>query len=239
MFPTLQLGPLSIATPGLILLIGLWVGLELSERQAHHHKVAPAYLYNLVFWSLIAGLLGARLAFVGRYSQAFIKNPSSIFSLNPGMLDPLAGLVIGICFFLIYTNRSKAPLWNVLDALTPGFVVFYFALSLSQLAQGTAFGLPTSLPWGIRLWGENRHPTQIYSMLATAGIFAWLEIQKTWITSKQAGALFLASISMLAAAHLLISGFRADSSVLLAGIRSEQVIAWVILAFGLRGYFKK
>lgn len=239
MYPTLQIGPLSIATPGLIILIGLWIALELAERRAHHHQVAANLLYTLTFYSLLVGLLGARLAFVVQYPEPFLKNPLSLLSLNPGMLDRLAGLLIGIGFFLIYTQRVKAPLWNVLDALTPGIVAFSVALSLSQLAAGTFFGLPTSLPWGIRLWEADRHPTQIYMLVAALSILGWVWFRQARMAFRAAGALFLAGVSLLSAAYLLVSGFRADSPTIYAGIRSEQVIAWVILALGLWLYQKR
>ena len=63
MLPILQIGPLAIQTPGLILLGGLWLGLSLSERHARRYKVDPGVLYNLVFLLLIVGILGADILF--------------------------------------------------------------------------------------------------------------------------------------------------------------------------------
>ena len=37
---------------------------------------------------------------------------------------------------------------------------------LGLLLSGEAFGAPTSLPWGVPLFGAVRHPTQIYLALA-------------------------------------------------------------------------
>ena len=34
MFPVLQIGPLALQTPGLLILIGIWVGLSVMERFA-------------------------------------------------------------------------------------------------------------------------------------------------------------------------------------------------------------
>jgi hypothetical protein len=49
MFPILQIGPLAIQVPGLIILAGLWLGLSLAERRAKKRESNPSVLYNLVF----------------------------------------------------------------------------------------------------------------------------------------------------------------------------------------------
>ena len=37
MFPILQIGPLAIQVPGLVIIAGLWFGLTLSEHRAKKH----------------------------------------------------------------------------------------------------------------------------------------------------------------------------------------------------------
>ena len=54
MLPTLQLGPLALQVPGLVLLAGLWLGLTLSERRARRIGENSGDLVNLVFIALIA-----------------------------------------------------------------------------------------------------------------------------------------------------------------------------------------
>ena len=49
MFPTIQVGPLNIQAPGLILIISLWVGLNLAEKFAKRRSYPADKLYNLVF----------------------------------------------------------------------------------------------------------------------------------------------------------------------------------------------
>ena len=49
MFPIIQIGPLSLPAPGLILLAGIWIGLTVAERFAPRFKANSNQLYNLVF----------------------------------------------------------------------------------------------------------------------------------------------------------------------------------------------
>jgi prolipoprotein diacylglyceryltransferase len=235
MFPILQIGPLAVQTPGLAMLLGLWLGLTLAERYAGAQQVNPDRIYNLTLVSLVTGVAGARLIYAARFPTAFAANPSSLLSLNPGLLDPVGGIVTGLIAGMIYGQRARLPFWRTLDALTPAFAVISIALALSQLAAGTAYGAPTDLPWGVSLWGANRHPSQIYSMFAATVILAILWPGRRWLSALQQkpGRIFLTFIALSAGARLLLEAFRGDSAILPNGFRVAQIIAWLILAASL------
>ena len=162
MLPILHIGPLAIQTPGLILLLGLWIGISLTERQAHHHAIPAGKIYNLLLWPAAAGIVAARLSYIASHFSSFAESPGSIVSLNTALLDPWAGAAGAFLAALIYGHRSQLPFWNTLDALTHLLAVFAVASGLSHLASGDAYGAPADLPWSIWLWGANRHPSQIY-----------------------------------------------------------------------------
>jgi len=170
MLPVLRVGPLAVQTPGLILLAGLWLGLSLAERHAEGSGVNASDLYNLVIAALIASLFGARLVYVLRYPAIFAASPLGIFSLNPGLLDLWGGFAVGLIAGLVYGQRKGMRLWSTLDALTPALAVFAVTLGGSHLASGAGYGAPTSLPWGIQMWGTHRHPAQVYEILAAVFI---------------------------------------------------------------------
>ena len=235
MFPILQIGPLAIQTPSLMLLLGLWLGLTLAEKYAPQRGVPANMLYNMVFVALIGGVAGARLAYVVRYPDIFVSNPLGLISLNPGLLDPWGGFVCGIICVAIYAQRKGLKFWPTLDALTPFFAIFAIALDLSNLASGNAFGATTTLPWGIELWGERRHPTQFYTIFTSSLIlFLFWPGKSKWI-DKQPGTYFLSFIALSALARLFVEAFRGDSVLLPGGFRLAQVIAWLILGGSLWG----
>lgn len=235
MLPILPVGPLAIPVPSLVILIGLWLGLTLAEKYAPRFGIKPADLYNLVLLMLLAGMLGARLAYVLRYPTAFAGNLGSIFSLNLGLLDPLGGVVIALLIGVIYGQRKHLSLWSTLDALTPLLAVFMLAQGVAHLASGAAFGAPADLPWTIELWGAHRHPSQVYEVLAAALILALIWPGRGLIRPARSGVYFLGFLALSAGARLFLEAFRGDSQVILAGLRSAQVIAWAILALCLLG----
>lgn len=235
MLPVLQIGPLALQTPGLILLAGLWIGLSLAERQAKRYGVQPGVLDNLILLVMVAGVLGARLAYVVRYPAVFSENPASILSLNPGLLDPWGGLAAAVLAGLIYGQRKKLPFGSTLDALTPALAVMGVALALSHLASGSAYGAPTDLPWAIDLWGAERHPTQVYEILAASLILlivwpgAGLWDRYAGRADLRPGVRFLGFAALSAFARLFLEAFRGDSVLLPGGFRSAQVLAWLVL----------
>ncbi|GAF67221.1 unnamed protein product [marine sediment metagenome] len=230
MLPTLQLGPLALQVPGLVLLAGLWLGLTLSERRARRIGENPGDLFNLVFIALIAGIIGARLSYAITYPSAFAANPLSLLSINPGLFDPLAGVFIGICAAAIYIYRKQLPFWSTLDALTPFFAVLAVAQGIAHFAAGSAFGTPTDLPWGINLWGATRHPTQIYEILLAAIILLAVYLIDKSQLGQTSGFTFLSFIALSSAARLFSEAFRGDSTLIGNGFRSAQIISWLVLA---------
>ncbi|MCP4141123.1 MAG: prolipoprotein diacylglyceryl transferase [Chloroflexi bacterium] len=229
MFPIIRLGPLSLQAPGLMLLLSLWIGITLTEKSAKAYKVLAEKLSNLILIALVAGILGARIAYIAQFPQAFAGNLLSILSLNPGLLDITGGVAAAIIGALIYGQKKEMEFWKTLDALIPFFGMLAIGLATSNLSSGNAFGTETDLPWGINLWGMKRHPTQIYTMLA-----ALLTLNLLWPpkqnTDPQAGTSFLTFIAFTAIYTLFLETFRGDSTLIFGGIRSMQLIALIVLA---------
>ncbi len=239
MLPILQIGPLALQFPGLILLIGLWLGLSLAERYAARFQTQPGHLYNLVIGSLIGAVIGARLIYVLRYTDIFLANPASLVSLNPGLLDGSGAVIGSLLFALVYGQRKHLPFWRSLDALAPALAVLGIAWHLSNLASGSGFGSPTNLPWSIDLWGAQRHPVQLYEALAAGSILFLLWPGKTNLPAQPPGSYFLTLLALSAASRIIFEAFHGDSPLLPGGFRAVQILCWGILAGSLWLLWKK
>jgi phosphatidylglycerol:prolipoprotein diacylglycerol transferase len=238
MLPYLNLGGLALPVPQLLLLAGVYMGLNQLERFAERFKVRGEALYTLAFTGLLAGFIGARLAYVVRFPNAFLQNPLNILSLNGGLFDLPGGLAVGLIAALIYAQRKRMPLWPTLDALTPALAVFLVFLPLSNLAAGNAYGAPANLPWSIELWGALRHPTQVYEFLAAAAILLALWPSRQ-TADKPAGVYFLAFLLLSAGARLFFEAFHGDSLSLIWQFRDAQVVSFGLLAGALFLYLKR
>jgi phosphatidylglycerol:prolipoprotein diacylglycerol transferase len=211
----------------ILLVIAAWVGLTLAEKRAERHGVSRENINNLIFYGLIAFLAGGRISFVLQHISAFAKSPLDVFSINPDTFDVFGGLVSMALTLLIFGQRNQLALWPTLDALTPFFAAIAIGLGLSHLASGTSFGIPANVPWTIELWNADRHPSQIYEILASVLIFGLLWFKRH---DPRPGLLFLTYTALTAASHVFLSAFRGDQTLILNGIKQEQVWALAVLA---------
>ena len=171
MFPYLRLGPFILPMASLALLAGLWVGLPLIEREAVRLKINASTLSNLIFYSLFAGLIGARLGYALEFPAVYVSKPLSLLALTPTTLSPLTGLAVGLIAFAIFVQRKAMPIRPTLDAIAPGLALFMAFVGLAHILSGDAYGAPTNVPWAIRLWNEYRHPSQFYETFIALTIF--------------------------------------------------------------------
>ena len=233
MLPILQVGPLAVQLPGLILLGGVWIAVSLTDREAHRRGLRASAISNMILIALVVGVVSARIWYAIQFLEVYLDNPISVFSLNPTTLAPMEGALTGMAAGAYYGYRKGLSLWPTLDALTPGLAAFGIAVGFAHLASGDAFGSETGLPWGIELWGANRHPTQIYEILLAALIF-W-GIWELRLRIDVSGVLFLVWIAFAAASRLFLEAFRGDSIVVLESFRSTQLLSLAILMLALLG----
>lgn len=235
MLPILQIGPLALPAPALILLLGFWVGLELMEKQAHLFGAEARQIYNMTLVAILAGVVGARLVYAASAPSIFLRNPLDLLAPRPQMFDATGGGVIGLLAAAVYGWRRTLALWPALDAATTLFSVLAVTLGLVHFASGEAFGAPTNLPWAIELWGELRHPTQVYEMLAAllAAALVWPGSPVARHTRAQPGFRFWCFVAISAAARLILETYRGDSTLLWNTFRQAQLIAWLVLAVSL------
>ena len=237
MFPILQVGPLAIQLPGLFLLAGVWVGSTIAEREAPKRGLSGEALSSLVFFGLVAGLLGARLGYALKYWTVYAEDPLGLVSLNLNTLSAPEGVAAALLTALIVARRHHLPLWPTLDAFATGLAAFAIFAGLADLSSGNAFGAPTSLPWAIELWGAQRHPSQVYAILLAMAVFVM--IRRLSRAPAFPGFLFLTWLALAAASRLFLEAFRGDSVIVLGSLRAAQLMSLIILGTALLGLHRR
>ncbi|MBI5934640.1 MAG: prolipoprotein diacylglyceryl transferase [Chloroflexi bacterium] len=212
----------------ILLVIALWFGWWLAERIVKREgKVHEAAFSNLTFYGLLAFVIGGRVLYALDNLAVFSLSPLSIFSPNPQLFDPFFAGTAAIVTMLVYGQRAKLPFWQTLDALTPLLAALMLGLGAAHLAEGSAFGRETSLPWGIAVDGVTRHPSQVYE---TVFAFFILNLIGTRGPLPHAGAQFLTFLAWTSAARLFLEAFRGDSVLIFGSLRLGQILAWAVLA---------
>jgi prolipoprotein diacylglyceryltransferase len=254
--PVIQIGRVAIQLPGLTLLFGYWMAMWLAAREARRIGLKEDDVYSPGFYAAIAGIIGARLWYVVAHWEAFVGDPLSIVALNLSTLDGTGGLIMGLLAGGIYVWRRKLISARWFDALSPGTALMLATASLANLFSGEAYGAPTTLPWAIMLWDTERHPTQVYEMLAALATLVVLlvalrsQYALAYSTVRQGeatangesrreashepspGTVTLLFLALYFSQRVFLEAFRADS-VELGGWRVVQVIGLVVLGVSL------
>lgn len=228
MFPLLRLGPFILPLASLSFLAGLWIVLPLIEREAARLKLDVPALSNAIFYSLLAGLIGARLGYALEFPAVYSSNLLSLLSLSPTTLSPSAGLIVGLIAFAIFVQRKALPLRPTLDAIAPGLALFLAFVGLAHIFSGDAYGAPSGVPWAIRLWNEYRHPTQFYETFVALTVF--LIIRERLPQPVGRGLNFLLTVALASASRVFLEAFRGDGVFWPGGFREAQVIALIVMA---------
>lgn len=233
MLPFLNLGPLGLPTAPLVYILGIWLALYAVDRAARRLGFDPEHNYGLAATALLAGFVGARLAFVLLRWSSFDDNLLGIIWPLTSGFNALGGVVIAVAAAFFYARWKRLPLWPSLDALTPGLIIFLMTASLADLLGGPGYGTLTDVSWGLTQYGVRRHPVQIYEILAgllALGLWWWATMPRYREVS---GRPALLALAVYAGGRLFVEAYRDNAWLALDGIRVVQVISLVVLLAAL------
>ncbi len=184
-----QIGPLQIRWYGLMYIISFLLSLFLCRYQLKEKGKLELYpiLENLLFYSFLGLIVGARLGFCFfYYPDYFLKNPLEIPAIWKGGMSFHGGLIGAVVVGYIYLRfKGQSFLfWADLIAVTAPLGLFFGRIG--NFINGEIYGKPSNLPWAIVFpegGPEPRHPVQLYEALFTGlllFIFLWSLRNRPW-----------------------------------------------------------
>ncbi len=153
MFPELFEIPfihLTVKSYGLMMVIGFLSCVSLIRHLSRDFTPNPQHITNAALYSLIGGVVGARLFFVVHYFDKFRSNPIEVFAIWQGGLELAGGVVAAIIVIVFYLRYHKLPIRRYLDVLAIGLMLALVFGRIGCFLNGCCYGKPTELPWGVR-----------------------------------------------------------------------------------------
>lgn len=225
------------------LLISSYIAVKRLKRRRVNFNLLIKHSTSL----LISGLILSRVIYFVTHTTAYFPalDLRTLINLVAIWDQGLSfwGAFIGVTGMLAYRLfREKEAVWKWFDALSIPTLIGVIIGNIGALLGGYAYGTPTTLPWGITYNSFNVkyttaiHPTQIYMVLAMAGIlWSKQKLKNRTDFFKTDGNTSIYIATLFSFAYFLVEFVRGDDTLLLLGtVRISQIIAF--LAFIASGY---
>jgi phosphatidylglycerol---prolipoprotein diacylglyceryl transferase len=178
--PLISIGPIHIYLFGMMIAIGSAVGLYFFLKEAKKRGYNDKVLLDAVIFSIMGGIIGARIIYVFVYNPVFyLSNPLEILFIHKGGLSIHGGLLGGLIVGILYLRKKQLPIWKTLDVAAP-FIIL--AQGISRIGCDV-FGVPTSSDplWAIKVENILLHPAQAYEFTLNYLLFGylWLRLKST------------------------------------------------------------
>ena len=145
-----------------MMVIGFLVASFVMQRLSKRDGLDPLVVTNAALYSLIAGVVGARIFFVLHHAREFKGEFLKVFEIWNGGLEFLGGVILAIAFLFFYLKRAKAPIRRTLDVMAIGLMLALAFGRVGCVLNGCCWGKPTELPWSIQFpYGSFAYTSQI------------------------------------------------------------------------------
>lgn len=237
--PTIvHLGPFMPRWYGFLVALAIAAGWWLGLREARRRGLDVEKVNSLILWSVLGGLVGARLFHVVDRWDLYASHPIHALYIWEGGLAIYGGVIGGVLTGLLYAWRVGLPAWRMADAAAPGLILGQALGRLACIPNGDALGAPTSAPWAFiytnpnsmvppDLLGVPLHPYPVYEMILDLALLGLLWRLRS--VFKTDGMLFLAYAGLYAVGRFLLTFFRMEQ-VWFFGLQEAQVVSLVVLA---------
>jgi phosphatidylglycerol:prolipoprotein diacylglycerol transferase len=246
----LDLGPLEITGYGIMMMVGFLVGGWLISLELRRQGLREDYAAEITIAAVIGGVIGAKLWYV-----VLTRELDAL--LSRGGLVWYGGLIGGSIAVVLNGWRLRVPMRWTAHVVAPALAAAYALGRVGCFLVNDDYGVPTSLPWGMRFrqglppsTAENMqslfgipvppgvdpstvlavHPTQIYETLAMLVAFAvlWRLRKKAWGT----GALFGVYLMFAGVERFLVEFVRAKDDRFLGPFTVAQLTSLILVAIG-------
>lgn len=107
----------------LCILLGVIVAYILITREGKKQGLPKEFISDLIFYTLIIGILGARVYYCVFNLDYYIANPSEILKIYNGGLAIHGGVIAGLIFVYFYTKKKNISFIKILDIVAPAVII--------------------------------------------------------------------------------------------------------------------
>ena len=239
----LEIGNFQIRWYSIFILIAIFTGGFFVYREARKKGLDKDQLIDIMFYTIIIGILGARIYYVLFNLDYYLANPLEIIQMWHGGLAIHGGLITALVFLIIYSKKKKINLLLFLDTIVVGLLIAQAIGRWGNFFNGEAYGrdvtleflknlhLPQFIINGMHIGSSYKEPTFLYeSILSLIGFIILILIRK--IKKLKTGTLTSIYLIWYGIERLIIETFRSDS-LMLGPIKVAQLVSIIGIIIGI------
>lgn len=256
MYPQITLGPVTVSSFALLVLLALALGSWLGARQARHLGYDADHVWRMIPWVAVAGVVGSKVYYLAAVAREPVSRWIAAFPQS-GMVW-YGGAVAGVAVAAWRIRRTLgAPLHHLLDYGVPCLAAGHAVGRIGCFLAGDDWGIPTALPWGVafprgappstaanlRAYGVQLpasvpdaqlftvHPTMLYESAGLA-LLAWALWRMTR-RSPRPWTVFAAYLVGYGTLRFAVEILRAKDDRLAMGLTVAQLISLAVCVAGV------
>lgn len=248
----LKIGPLTVSSYGILLVLAILVGVRAGLRRAALRGLPVSEVASLSFISVVSGLVGARLLYVvthlrefqGRWMSTFLPSDAG-GQLGVTGVVLLGGVVAAVLSGVIYLRRRRLEVLKFADVFSAPLALGIFFGRIGCFLNGCCFGKACSAAWAVEFPPDSPagtvmgslplHPTQLYS--AIIALVIWMVLHALENRRRPDGFLAAVFLVLFGAGRFFVDFFRVyeREMMVFASVNLNQLLslALVILGAGL------
>lgn len=244
-----DLGFIEIRWYSICILLAIIVGYYFVIKEVKKKKIAEDEFNNLVFYTLIVGILGARIYYVLFNLNYYLNDPIEIIKIWNGGLAIHGGIIFGGLFLLIYSKIKKINTLLITDISVVGLIIAQAIGRWGNFFNGEAYGREVSLSFlknlhlpefiinGMHINNTYYEPTFLYeSILCLIGFIVLIIIRKK--VNIKTGVLTGIYFIYYGLIRFIIETFRSDS-LMLGSFKVARIVSIIGIILGIYLIFRK
>ena len=241
----LQIGSFTIKWYSLMILLGVIAGIGLLLKEGKKYNYPKDFLFNLCFWAIIFGFIGARIYYVLFNFDIYKNDPVSIFKIWEGGLAIHGGLIAGFMTMYLYCKKYNVRLLKITDMAVPGILLAQSIGRWGNFFNMEAHGgavlrstlenlhLPEFIINGMNINGVYYHPTFFYeSLWCLLGFIIFILLRH--YKYLKVGSLTFSYLCFYSVGRFVIEALRTDS-LMIGGFKVAQVLSIILFIIGIIG----
>lgn len=227
----------------LCILLGVIVAYILITREGKKQGLQKEFISDLIFYTLIIGILGARVYYCVFNLDYYLANPSEILKIYNGGLAIHGGVIAGLIFVYFYTKKKNVSFIKILDIVAPAVIIAQsfgrWGNFFNQEAHGgiTTYQnlknmhIPEFIINGMHIDGKYYYPTFFFeSIWCLIGFIILMIARKNKNLRKgfQIGFYFI----WYGIGRFFIEAFRTDS-LMFFGLKIAQIVSLIGIIIGI------